>query len=87
MSQAQYSEAEILDLIRAALNEVVPDRADDWTTVQLDRTIEELELDSIATMEMVGCLEEKTDTTFPDEELPKVSTLRDLATLVQKGRL
>ena len=52
MSQAQYSEAEILDLIRAALNEVVPDRADDWTTVQLDRTIEELELDSIATMEM-----------------------------------
>jgi acyl carrier protein len=87
MSQPKYSEAQILDLIRAALDEVVPDRGDEWAIVELDRTIEELELDSIATMEMVGSLEEKTDTTFPDEELPKVSTLRDLATLVQKGRL
>lgn len=81
------SEAEILDLIRAALNEVVPDRAADWKSLELDRTIEELELDSIATMEMVGYLEEKTDTTFPDEELPKVNSLRDLATLCRKGKL
>jgi acyl carrier protein len=75
------TDAQILDLIRQALTNVVPDRAADWSTVQLDMTIEELGLDSISTMEMVGQLEDATNTTFPDEALPKVNSLADLAHL------
>ena len=79
------TDAQILDLIRQALVNVVPDRAADWEQLDLDRTIEQLELDSISTMEMVGELEEATDTTFPDEALPKVNSLRDLANLVKNA--
>lgn len=79
------NDAQILTLIRKALTDVVPDRADEWADVELSRSIEELGLDSIATMEMVGSLEEATDTTFPDEALPKVNTLGDLAALVRQA--
>ena len=51
--------------------------------MQLATEIQSLGLDSIATMEMVGCLEESTDITFPDEELAKVSKLSDLANLIR----
>jgi acyl carrier protein len=77
------NDAHILDLIQKALTEVVPDRAADWSAVTLDKTIEELGLDSIATMEMVGFLEDETGVTFPDEALPKVNALSDLAALVK----
>ena len=73
----------ILSLIKEALNEVAPNRKADFASVQLGTEIEALGLDSIATMEMVGCLEESTDTTFPDEELAKVSKLSDLANLIR----
>jgi len=81
------NDAEVLALIRNALNDVVPDRAADWASIELSQTIEELGLDSISTMEMVGQLEDATGATFPDEELPKVNSLGDLATLVRKGKL
>lgn len=81
------TDQEVLDLIRKALNDVMPDRSADWNNIALANTIEELSLDSIATMEMVSSLEELTDTTFPDEALPKVNTLNDLANLARKGSL
>ncbi len=52
-----------------------------------DMSIEDLALDSIATMEMVGFLEDKTEKTFPDEELAQVNSIKDLASLVKFGRL
>ncbi len=79
------TDQEATELIRKALNEVVPDRAAEWETVSLDHTIESLNLDSIATMEMVGVLEDLTDSTFPDEALPKVNTLGDLAALAKNA--
>ncbi len=78
---------QILDLIRAALRDVAPNRASEWETVALDKSVEDLSLDSIATMEMVGFLEDKTDATFPDEELAKVNALADLASLIKAGRV
>jgi acyl carrier protein len=80
------TDAQILDLIRKALTQVVPDREEEWNTVDLARPIEELGLDSILTMEMVTALEDETGSTFPDEELPKVNTLGDLARLVKNSR-
>jgi len=75
---------EILTLIKSALAEVAPKRASEFDGVSLDTTIESLGLDSIATMEMVGILEESADTTFPDEDLTNVSSLGDLAGLITK---
>lgn len=74
---------ELLGLIKEALAEVAPTRKNDFTSVDLNTKIEALGLDSIATMEMVGFLEEKIDATFPDEDLTKVNSLGDLATLIQ----
>lgn len=81
------TEQEALALIRDALHEVAPDRAEDFTALRSEMTIEDLALDSVTTMEMIGVLEEKVDRTFPDEELPKVNTLADIATLLRAGRI
>ena len=78
---------EILSLIKAALADVAPDRTGDFANIEFGNSIEELSLDSIATMEMVGFLEEKVETTFPDEELAKVNSIGDLASLVRSGRI
>ncbi|NCG17935.1 MAG: hypothetical protein GWP91_02855 [Rhodobacterales bacterium] len=77
----------VLSLIKRALAEVAPNRKADFDSVQLDTTIESLGLDSIATMEMVGFLEEEVDATFPDEDLAQVNALNDLAKLITSGRL
>ena len=78
-------DAKILGLIREALADVAPGREEEFAELELDNTIEDLALDSIATMEMVGYLEDKVETTFPDEELAKVNSIRDLATLIRAG--
>lgn len=81
------NDTEILSLIRNALKDVAPNRSAEWETVELDKSIEQLSLDSIATMEMVGFLEDHTEAVFPDEELAKVNSLGDLASLVRAGRI
>ncbi|MFT7520525.1 MAG: acyl carrier protein [Kiritimatiellia bacterium] len=81
------TDAQVLDLIKAALFEVAPNRKEEFEEITLDDTIEDLALDSIATMEMVGFLEDKTENTFPDEELARVNSMGDLASLVRTGHL
>jgi len=81
------TDPEILDLLKKALLEVAPGRSGDFEKITVDTTIEDLDLDSVSTMEMVGFLEEQTDSTFPDEDLAKVQKLADLATLIRGGRL
>jgi len=80
------NDAEIIGIIQKALLDVAPNRASDFNDITLDTTIESLGLDSIATMEMVGFLEEQVDTTFPDEELTAVSTVGHLANLIRNGK-
>lgn len=81
------TDEQVLALIQSALFEVAPNRKEEFEELTLDDTIEDLALDSIATMEMVGFLEDKTENTFPDEELARVNSVRDLANLVRNGRL
>jgi len=78
---------QILALIREALVEVAPKKKADFENITMDTNIEALGLDSIATMEMVNFVEEKIDTTFADEELAKVQSIRDLAGLIKGGRV
>ncbi len=72
-----------LAMIHAALLEVAPDRVAELPPLATSLTIEALELDSVTTMEMIGVLEERLDSTFPDEELPKVNTLGDIVSLIR----
>ena len=81
------NDTEILDLIKQALLEVAPEREADFNDVSLEATIEDLDLDSVSTMEMVGFLEEQVDKIFPEEELAKVQRLGDLAALMQGNRV
>ena len=46
--------------------------------------ISTLGLDSVAVMEMTGCLEEKLKIRIPDEELAEVETLGQLDTLIRR---
>ena len=78
---------QILALIKDALAEVAPNRKQDFAGLAFDQKVEALGLDSIATMEMVNYVEEQVDATFPDEELAKVQTVRDLAGLIRDGRV
>lgn len=80
------TDIEILALIKEALNDVAPGREEDFARVTLESTIEDLGLDSIATMEMVGYLEEQVEATFPDEDLAKVASIRDLTSLIRASR-
>lgn len=77
---------ETLALIKEALNDVAPGREADFSKVSLESTIAELGLDSIATMEMVGYLEEQIEVTFPDEDLAKVASIRDLISLIRAAK-
>lgn len=77
------TDAEIITLIQQALADVAPNRTADFADITTDTTIESLGLDSIATMEMVGFLEENVDKTFPDEDLTQVTKVGDLATLIK----
>ena len=79
------TDTEVLSLIQKALHEVAPERTADFENIELSTTIDELSLDSIATMEMVGFLEDNTDRVFPDEELTKVNSIANLANLVRTG--
>ncbi len=80
------NDQQILGLIRDALTAVAPKRKADFASLAPAQTIESLGLDSIATMEMVGQLEEASKTTFADEDLAKVQTVGDLANLVSRAQ-
>jgi acyl carrier protein len=77
------TDAQIVVMIQEALASVAPTRVADFQGLTLDATIESLGLDSIATMEMVGAIEDRISTTFPDEDLAKVQKISDLARLIR----
>ena len=77
------NDVQILDTIKKALNEVAPNRSADFEKITTTTTIESLGLDSIATMEMVGVIEEDCDITFADEDLTTVTAIADLANLIK----
>ena len=68
------NEAKILALIQEALFEVAPTRQEEFAELTLDAKVEDLALDSIAIMEMVG---------FVEDRLAQLQTLRDLGKLIQ----
>ncbi len=79
------NEQQILALIQDALYEVAPTRREEFATIALTTRIDDLALDSIAIMEMIGVLEDRLGTTWPEDELVKAQTLTDLAKLITQS--
>ena len=73
-----------LDLIKEAILAVDPTTASKLATVSATQEIRELGMDSVATMEMVGFLEEKLETQFSDEVMVRINTFGDLIALIDK---
>ncbi len=78
------TDQELLDLFRSGLRDVVPGNKS-WDHVTLDTTMDDLAIDSVMFMELVGYIEDETGKTFPDDALAQLATLRDLARLVQES--
>ena len=81
------SDAEALELIKTALAKIEPKRAADFVDLTAQTEIDALGLDSLAVMETIGYLEDHLGTTFSDDEMAKVETVGDLATLARTGRV
>jgi acyl carrier protein len=75
-----------IDLIKAAILEVDPSKASKLASVTPTQEIRELGMDSVATMEMVGFLEENLETQFSDEVMVRINTFGDLIALIEKSR-
>lgn len=78
---ANRSDDEIIQLFKTAVYEVDNKQLGSVTT---DTEIAQLGLDSVATMEVIGALEEKLDLRFPDEELATLKSVGDLTALVRR---
>ena len=56
----------------------------DFTGVTEDSNIQELGLDSLSTLELVGAMERELEVQIPDEQLVGIQTVRQLLELVEK---
>lgn len=75
------TENDIITLFREAVKEVANTDVGDLTEAT---EISRLGLDSVATMEVIGVMEEKLDVRFPDEDLATLKKVGDLTRLVQR---
>jgi acyl carrier protein len=52
----------------------------------LDTQLSELSLDSVSVMETIGLFEQRLGIRFNDEDLSRLTNLRDLEALIQKAK-
>lgn len=76
------SDEEILTLFKDAVREV---ENKDVGDLDPKADLAELGLDSVATMEVIGVMEERLDVQFPDEDLANLRTFHDLTMLVRNA--
>ena len=79
------SDERVLSLVRTALKEVAPGRAEEISNISLDVRVSDLSIDSVETMEMIGVLEEDLGVIFAEEELAQVVEFRDLAEVMRRA--
>ena len=77
------TDTQLLDLFKEALTEVAPDKAAQFTSLTLATSIEDLQVDSVTFMELVGAVEERVGRNFADDELQRITTFADLASLIR----
>lgn len=77
------TQQEILSMIQKAIDEVAPGKVSKIDDSNINTSIRDLGIDSVASMEMISMVEEELETNFPDDDLAGVNTLNDLLKLVQ----
>ncbi len=77
------TEAEITKLVVKAIDEVAPGKVSG--DLNLTQRLRDAGIDSVASMEMVGVIEEELEVTFADEELARINTFGDVIKLVQSN--
>ncbi len=75
-----------MELIKQAVTAVDTTKTSRMASARPETEIREIGLDSVATMEMVGFLEEKLETQFSDEVMVRINTFGDLVALIEKTR-
>lgn len=75
-----------MELIKTAVLAVDTSKKGKLGGITPQTEIRELGMDSVATMEMVGFLEEKLNTQFSDEVMVQIQTFGDLVALIEKSR-
>lgn len=74
-------EAEMLRLLADSVGEVC---VHEVPAIQLTTELAELGLDSVQTLELLACLEERLGTRLPPERLAGVVTVADLLAVVER---
>lgn len=80
------TQQEIIAMIQNAINEVAPGKVQSINDNNINTSIRELGIDSVASMEMVSVVEETIGVNFPDDDLAGLNTLNDLVALVVKAQ-
>jgi acyl carrier protein len=78
------SDEAILRLIREALHDALPGRSAEFVDLKLDAAIKDLGISSLATLEMVGYIEDCLGRTLRKEDMMKLTTLRDMADMIRR---
>jgi acyl carrier protein len=74
---------DVIALYQEAAMEVAGRKLDG---LSMDSKLSELQLDSVLVLEMTGYVEQKLGIRFDDEDLSRLTTLRDLSDLIEKTR-
>jgi acyl carrier protein len=77
-------EEDLIALLSRAAMETVGHRLEG---IDLDTRLVDFGMDSVGVLEMVGYVEDRLGLRFPDDEIMRLATVRDVATLVERARL
>jgi acyl carrier protein len=74
---------ELLALLSRAAFEVAGRRLDGF---DMDTSLARSGIDSVGVLEMIGYLEDELGLRFPDDEIARLSTVRDVSKLIERTR-
>lgn len=74
---------ELMSLLSRAAREVAGRRLDG---LAMDTRLSDFGIDSVGVLEMVGFVEDELRLRFPDDEIARLATVRDVAALVERTR-
>jgi acyl carrier protein len=78
------TDEEIVHLLRTALREALPERANEIDSIDLNLDLGDLGISSVVAMEIIGYVEDALARTFRREELAGVHRLSDIAALIRQ---
>ncbi len=74
---------ELLALLSRAALEVAGRRLEG---LDMETRLADFGIDSVGVLEMVGCVEDELGLRFPDDEIARLATVRDVAMLIERTR-